>query len=101
LASSNKNFSSSQRREIEKELNNTKSPISDFLNNNDFLNELDEATLSIVYSQLYEQGKTLTRLKTKIGGGKSYEKLIKEKFIQDTWEITPAEKAEIQTKLDG
>jgi hypothetical protein len=100
LNSVNKNLSPKQREEIERELKEDEQlHLIDIAKNVDF-SKWTQEEINSFYALLYEQGKTLVRLKAKVSGNKSYQELRKQWLItQRNWEIPPHELKEIDARL--
>lgn len=99
LNSKNKNFSSNERAEIQRGLNNSQNSLSLIITGVD-LNKLTDEELKILYSLLYDRGKKLVELKTKVSIGKNYEELRKQMDItQRNWKIPFHEQQEIDVQL--
>lgn len=93
----------SEKAKVREELKNVDKGIFKSFRGNEFKNlEKDyPELLDAVYSQLYEQGKILTRLKSNTAVNRSDEEVLKQlNVIQPNWGVDKAEEEEATKKLD-
>jgi hypothetical protein len=90
----------SEKEAIRKELDEKISATNKIVGSVD-LNTVGSEFLADIYSRLYEQGKTLIELKTRVCDDISYEELKKQLDVtQKKWQIPFAEEQEIRQRMN-
>ncbi|WNE40269.1 MAG: Ribonuclease Y [Mycoplasmataceae bacterium] len=95
-----KKLTNKKKQSIQNQLGLISEKISQILEGVD-LNNATSLVLKNLYSQLYEQGKLLVKLKRKVIKKTPYDELKKQYFYnQPEWKITELEEKEIQLEMD-
>ncbi|CAG8559967.1 1352_t:CDS:1 [Paraglomus brasilianum] len=98
-----KRLSSKEKEEVRAELDKINKKLYKDLQGHD-LKRIKKETpemLASIYAQLYEDGKTLVRIKERTSTNRPYEEVKKQQEIQEKWEETFASKWEdMETKIN-